>query len=95
MDLLFKRYASPFLLLDTYIKQARLTEFVSELYKIRDDEMAWETWLHKVYDQSFSDFKKMLNDTQRQNEASCKQIETTVKNTIDILKDFNPNEERD
>lgn len=92
MDLLFKRYASPFLLLDSYIEQCRLFDFVIEFFNIRNEEMTWEVWLHKVYDKSFDEFKNSI-DTMEYNEFSKEQIETTVKDSHNILIEFNPNME--
>jgi len=92
MDLLFKRYASPFLLLDTYIEQGRLLDFVIELFNIRNEEMTWDVWLHKVYDQSFEDFKNSMDGTQENKAFTKEQVETTVKDSMNILIDFNPNE---
>ena len=93
MDLLFHRYASPFLLLDTYIEQGRLFDFVIEFFNIRNDEMTWDVWLHKVYDQSFEEFKKSMNEIQENKEATKEQVETTIKGSKNILINFNPNEE--
>lgn len=54
MDLLFSRYASPFLLLDQMILTDRFSAFVSELLRIRneekDEQTLWEFFLHKVFD---------------------------------------------
>ena len=33
MDLLFNRYASPFLILDQMLEAGRFSEFINELYK--------------------------------------------------------------
>ena len=60
MDLLFSRYASPFLLLDQMILTDRFSAFVSELLRIRneekDEQTLWEFFLHKVFDKSFYEF---------------------------------------
>lgn len=90
MDLLFKKYASPFLLLDSYIAQGRLFEFILEFFKIRDEETTWEVWLYKVHDKSFEDFKKSLEEIKDNKEFTKEQIETTVTNSKDILSSFNP-----
>ena len=53
MDLLFRRYASPFLLLDEVIKNNRLSEFVAEVMKSENERQTWEFYLHKVFDKSY------------------------------------------
>ena len=90
MDLLFKKYASPFLLLDSYISQGRLFEFILEFFKIRDEETTWEVWLYKVHDQSFEDFKESLKGIKDNKEFTKEQLETTVTNSKDILSSFSP-----
>jgi hypothetical protein len=54
--------------------------------------MTWDVWLHKVYDKSFDEFKNSI-DTVEYNEFSKEQIETTVKDSHNILIEFNPNVE--
>ena len=90
MDLLFKKYASPFLLLDSYISQGRLFEFILEFFKIRDEETTWEVWLYKVHDQSFDDFKESLKGIKDNQEFTKEQLETTLTNSKDILLSFSP-----
>ena len=60
MDLLFKRYANPFLLLDNMITTGRFLEFILELIDIQNDEKIHDVWIHKVFDKSFDDFKKLV-----------------------------------
>ena len=90
MDLLFKRYASPFLLLDTFIENNRFLEFIIEFFNIRNDEMTWDVWLHKVYDQSFEEFKTSIEGIQENKEVTKEQVGTTIKDSKDILINFNP-----
>ena len=96
MDLLFKRYASPFLFLDGMIQTGRFSEFVSEFVKIHNTESEeqhnWEFFLHKVQEGSYKDFvDEMENDKKVQN-LSKKNIESTVQESMNILGNFNPNE---
>ncbi len=97
MDLLFKRYASPFLFMDGMIQTGRFSEFVDEFVhtamKDEDEAKLWDFYLHRVQEGSFIDFKEELeNDTKNQN-LSKGTIETTIKNTMDILNNFTPTEE--
>ena len=84
MDLLFKRYASPFLLLDEIILTDKLTEFVSHIVDETNNEQEWEFFLHKVFDKSFREFKESLRTTERPREMSKLDIETTIKDSLDI-----------
>lgn len=84
MDRLFKRYADPFLFIDSLIISERFTEFVLELLGIENEEMMWEFYLHKVYDKSFDEFKESMKPVLKE------QLETTVKNSKSILNSFVP-----
>lgn len=93
MDLLFKRYASPLLLLDGLIKTGRFSDFVSELVDIHNEETEsksmWEFYLHKVYDKSFSEFMHEYS-TPKQAEKPV-DFETAINDSRTILDDFVPN----
>ena len=86
MDLLFKRYANPFLLLDTVIP-AGFLDFVVDFLNIYDEEMVWEVWLHKDIDKSFNDFKESLRVSP---EATDEQLEDTINNSKSMLNGFIP-----
>lgn len=94
MDLLFKRYASPFPFIDGMIQTGRFSEFVSEFIRTVNEEIedqtSWEFYLNKVQDGSYKDFKDEL-ETNRQNQNISKHdIESTVQQSINILNNFNP-----
>lgn len=86
MDLLFHRYASPFLL-DQVILYGDLSEFISTVWKIKDEEMQWQYFLSKVFDKSFDDFKNTLK---QQEPPSKEEIETTVKDSMAMMDSFIP-----
>lgn len=90
MDLLFKRYASPFILLDNLILAGRLDEFVLEFFKLQSDDKTWEFFLHKVFDKSYVEFRNDIETTAKNESMSNEQIETTVKEAQNILKNFKP-----
>ena len=50
MDLVFHRYASPFLLLDQVVGNDELSEFVNMLWDVTEEEREWEYFLAKVFD---------------------------------------------
>lgn len=96
MDLLFKRYASPFSFMDGMIQTGRFYEFVGEFIKATNQELEekynWEFFLHKVFDKSYQEFKEELETNKQNRELSEKDIEATVKHTMNILNNFNPEE---
>lgn len=93
MDLLFKRYASPYLLVDEMILTAQFSDFVTEVQNIEQNDRIWEFYIHKVEGQSFEEFKGSLLVPQSKTfEMSKSDIETTVIKSFDILKDFIPND---
>lgn len=87
MDLLFHRYASPFLLLDQIIPSGDLSDFISTVWEIRDEEMQWQYFLSKVFDKSFDDFREALKS---QKVMSQEEIETTIQDSINIMNSFIP-----
>ena len=87
MDLLFHRYASPFLLLDQIIPAGDLSEFVSTLWEVNEEEMQWQYFLAKVYDKSFEDFKKSMKP---QRVMTKKEIETTISESMSMINSFIP-----
>lgn len=87
MDLLFHRYASPFLLLDQIIPSGELSEFISTVWEIKDEEMQWQYFLSKVFDKSFEDFKETLRS---QKGMSQEDVETTVKDSMAMMDSFIP-----
>jgi hypothetical protein len=90
MDLLFKRYASPFLLLDGYIQTSRLCEFIKTMCKQKAEDDKWEFFLHKVWEKSYPEFCESLKTSQDLNNMSERDIETTVQKSMNILGNFTP-----
>lgn len=98
MDLLYQRYASPFSFMNGMLQTGRFCEFVEQfaetVVKEKETKTRWEYYLHKVWDEkmSFQAFEEQL-ETNKQNATMSKRtIETTVQDSMDILKHFNPNE---
>lgn len=94
MDQLFKRYADPFPFMDGMIQTGRFSEFVRQfLERInseREEQTAWEFWLHKVWEGSFTEFKAEMENDKKNRQMSEKTMETTIKDSMNILKNFNP-----
>ena len=88
MDLLFQRYASPYLLLNEVIAQKRLVEFLHELGQIKRESELENIWLHKVFNQSYSDFKNACNVQSVEN--SSKKLKAAIINSREMLNSFIP-----
>lgn len=90
MDLLFKRYASPFSLLDGYIQTGRFCEFINEFYRQKVESDRWEYYLHKVWDKSYTEFCETLQVSQDLQTMSETAMETTIQESMNILGNFSP-----
>lgn len=94
MDLLFKRYASPFLLIDEYISiknfEKFIIDFIDTLNEEKKNDFEWDYFLHRVFDKSFNEFKEDMKNSRDNLEMSEKEQETTVLNSLNILGSFNP-----
>lgn len=94
MDLLFKRYASPFLFMDGMIQTGRFTDFVINFIQTtnqeKEDQLDWDFWLHKVWEGTFEEFKNGVEANRKNQNMSEQTIETTINESLDILQNFNP-----
>ena len=79
------------ILLDGMIQTGRLSEFVDEFIMLYNEEQqektAYEVWLHKVYDKSFSDFMQEINSSKPAAPAQ-QDLESTVRESQNILAGF-------
>ena len=91
MDLLFKRYASPFVLLDGFIATNSLSDFIDDFFKFvdeeRQEETKWQFFLHKVFDKSWKDFCDEIDSV---NKADKVDLGATIKKSHDMLNNFAP-----
>lgn len=94
MDLLFKRYASPFLFIDGMLQAGRFSAFVDDFMKTtnkeKEDQVNWEYYLHRVMEGSFNDFVQSLKNTEDDKNLSEATIETTVQYSLNLLNNFKP-----
>ena len=81
------------MLLNQMIRAGQFYEFIVEINDIVVEEKHWEFYLHKVFEMSFDDYlKSVRTQTPAKPEAAdMKKVETTVKNSMDILKEFDLN----
>ena len=87
MDLLFKRYASPFVLLDSLIMTNSLNNFVDDFFDFVREDNEWEFFLHKVYEQSWSEFSDSIRQSDNQEPID---LGATIKKSKNMLNNFTP-----
>ena len=94
MDLLFREYASPFVLLDSVISAGRFDDFLDTFEAKREERQLWEFYIHKLPpwdDRSFDRFKQDIHykgERKRVERPSDEQLEATVKESFEMLNDF-------
>ena len=90
MDFLCKRYGgSPFFILDRYIEQGRLSEFIHEVWDIHNEEDIWDIWLHKVEGKSYQEFRESLEPPKP---VDKREVAKTIDDSMRILEGFAPRE---
>ena len=71
----------------------RLSDYINGVIDIKNEETRekaqWEFYLHKVFDKTFPEYLKEVEKPATIEVADMKEVETTVKNSMDILKNFN------
>ena len=95
MDLLAKRYASPFLVLDEFIRIHQLHDFVTEILKTIADEkihdIRWQFYLHKVFDMTFEEYLRRCEQPQQKGqEMSHEDIGNIINDSKKMLEGFMP-----
>ena len=97
MDLLFKRYASPYSFIQGMIDTGRFEEFVTNFVltvnKEKSDKTDWEFFLHKVFDKSYNEWQEEVKTINKNQKISTVDVKTTIKNTNDIINQFNSQNE--
>ena len=85
MDLLARRYASPFLMLDEFIRLHQLHDFITETLKtIADEKVAekrWEYYLHRVHGMTFEEYVRKCEEPEAQ-EATKQMTDTQISNVV-------------
>lgn len=99
MDLLHKRYASPFSFIDTLIDNTGFYDFTTYLVKKVEEEkaesMEWEFYLHKVYGKSFVDWKQESQNQATQSEVMTEaKKEEIISRSEELLNGFSLPQER-
>lgn len=90
MDFLCKRYGgSPFFILDRYIEERRLYEFIYETWTIHNEEEIFDIWLHKVEGKSYQEFRDSLEPPKP---IDKKEVASTIEESMKILTGFTQEE---
>lgn len=99
MDLLFKRYASPFYYLDILLEYRNFGRGIANIWETTQDDKCWDYYLsnNPMNNKSFEDWKKETQGKHENQKAmSKKQVEATVEKSQGILKNFKlPSKEED
>ncbi len=95
MDLLFKRYASPYTIIEDVIKCGRFSEFTTEFLKMHNEdvenETMWDWYLHHTFlDKTFEDFKKLLGVSHKPEQQEKIDFGATFNDSMFMLEGFVP-----
>lgn len=94
MDLLAQRYASPFFVLDEFIRLKQLHEFlVQTLTRIADEKVhdaRWNFWLHKVFDMTFEEYVRQCEEPEQAAEIDFAQIGGIISDSQNVLAGYVP-----
>ena len=94
MDLLYKRYASPFDYLDALLSYGSFGRGIANIWDTYNDDKSWDYYLsNNPYgnNKSFENWKKETQTKyQAQRPMSKAQVVATVEKSQNILKNFNP-----
>lgn len=90
MDFLCQRYGgSPFFILDRYIEERRLNEFIYEVWKQHNEEEIFDIWLHKIEGKSYQEFRDSLEPPKP---IDKKEVASTIEESMKILTGFTQEE---
>ena len=87
MDLLFVRYASPFVLFAGLILTNSLNKYVYDFFDFINEDREWEFFLHKVYDKSWSEFSNDMKQSENQKPID---LGATLVKSKNMLSNFTP-----
>ena len=91
MDLLYKRYESPFILIDNLILTNSSSSFIDDLINFineeKEEQTRWEFFLHRVFDKSW---KKFCDEVSQPIDDKEIDLGATVKKSKNMLNNFTP-----
>lgn len=88
--MLFRRYASPYLILDEVISGFRFCEFIDYIISDHKEQQQWDYWLHRVYGMSFSEYKQLCEKPKESYSMTDYQVSKVMSDTKKILKKIKP-----
>jgi len=93
MDLLFREYASPFILLDKVIAAGQLMDFLEVFEKKQQHNELWEFYIHKLPPWDERTFEQFKHDLKIGNKPKIErptneQLEATIKDSYKIMQNF-------
>lgn len=96
MDLLAKRYASPFSVIDEMIKAGRFYDFVVEINNIISEEtyesQLWDIWLHKIFNMDWGEWRESIGNLNETHAVNQIDLGATVTASHELLSKFKPND---
>ena len=90
MDLLFSKYASPYIFLDDLIANGDFFNWVIEFINAENERQIWDMWVHRIFDKTYEEFRRSVLELAQPKEVTEEQIETTVADSRSILNSFVP-----
>lgn len=89
MDLIFKRYSSPFFLVDTLILNNQFSDFIVDLINTVNEEKIYELWMHKSYTEGYNDFRKRfaINSDEKVEKVNVNKV---LESSMRVLEDIQP-----
>ena len=99
MDLLFREYASPFILLDKVIGAGQLMDFLEVFDEKQQHNELWEFYIHKLPpwdERTFEQFKHDLKvgNKPKGERPTKEQLEATIKDSYKIMQNFEIQKDR-
>nr|DAL80459.1 MAG TPA: hypothetical protein [Caudoviricetes sp.] len=88
MDLLFKRYASPFLLFDELIVNNQSFDFIQDLLNEVQEESYYRLWLYKGFDKDYEEFKEIIRPKEHKNTNI--DVKGAIQCSIDVMNELKP-----
>ena len=88
MDLIFKRYSSPFIFLENLIENNKFYDGVHTIWNKANDDKLWELYLHSMSEKSFTDWKNEL--TYKDETPKEENLEVAKIKARNILNHFKP-----
>lgn len=88
MDLLYHRYASPFIYMQDLFTTGNLSKGILHLYETENDRKLWELYLHSFPSESYKDWKEKVTSNQAPKELTQEEINVQVSKSNNILETF-------